>query len=107
MGGEGELDGIEDILPDDIGCGAKRRHGIEESIRHPNAKRGVLLSESLSGSNRTDAGHGSRSCSRVDKDILIVLSFAGSRQIIANEFTESKLQKTSEEGRYEETKNNE
>ena len=57
MGDDHQLDGIEDILPDDIRRSSERRHGVEVGVRHPYTEGGVLLSESLPGSDRRDACH--------------------------------------------------
>ena len=97
MGGYEELGGIEDVLPDDIGCRAERGEGVEIGLSHPDAEGGVLLSEGLSGGDGRDAFHGLGCCSRVDEDILVVAAFAGSGQFIAYVFAESELEQTSKE----------
>lgn len=104
-GGEGELDGIEEILPDDICCCAQRRQGIEVGLCHPDTEGGVLLTEGLSGGDRGDACHGLGCCGRVDEDVLVVAAFAGSGKTVTDEFADTELEKTSEEGANEEIKN--
>ena len=91
MGGEGELGGVEEVLPDDIRRGTKGRERIEIRLRHPYTKRGVLLSEGLSGGDGRDTCHGLRRRCRVDEDILIVRAFGGGGEVIANEFAEPEL----------------
>ena len=104
-GGEGELGGIEDVLPDDVGCGAKRRKRIEIGLCHPDAEGGVFLSESLSGGDRRDASHSFGCSGRVDEHVLVVAAFARSRQAVADEFANAKLEKACKETADEEPKN--
>ena len=98
--GKEELSGVKDILPDDIRCRSEGRHGIEIGIRHPDSERGVFLSESLSGGDRADTGHSLGCGGRIDENILIVPTFAGGGQIIADEFAESELDEASKEREY-------
>ena len=98
MGDDEELGRIKEILPDDIGCRSEWRQGVEEGIGHPDSKGGVFLSESLSGGNRRDTGHGGRCSSRVDEDILVVTPFGRGRQEVADEFAEAELEQADEEG---------
>ncbi len=95
-----ELNGIEDVLPDDIGCGSEGGHGVEEGVRHPNTERGVLLSEGLSGGDGGDLVHGSGCCGGVDEYILVIAALGGGGEVIADELTESELEKADEEGGY-------
>lgn len=98
MRNDHQLYRIEDILPDNICCSAERSQGVEVGVCHPDAERGVLLTESLSGGDRRDAFHGFRSGRRVDEYILVVGSFAGRRQFITDEFAETKLKQAGKEG---------
>ena len=93
-----QLDGIEDILPDNICRSAERSQGVEVGVCHPDAERGVLLTESLSGGDGRDAFHGFRSGRRVDEYILVIGSFADRRQFIADEFAETELKQAGKEG---------
>ena len=97
MGDDKKLDGIEDILPQDIRGGSERSHGIEEGVCHPDAEGGVLLAEGLSGGDTRDAGHGFRSGSGVDEDVLVVGAFRGRRKVVADEFAKAELEKASKE----------
>lgn len=97
MGDDKKLDGIEDILPQDIRRGSERSHGIEEGVRHPNAEGGVLLAEGLSGGDTRDAGHGGWRRSGVDEYVLVVGAFRGCGEIKTDEFAEPELQETSKE----------
>jgi len=92
-----ELDGIEDILPDDIGRCAERGHGMKVGLRHPDTQRGILLTESLSGCDGRDAGHRFGRRGRVDEHVLIVAALARRRQIIADELAQAELQEAGEE----------
>ena len=105
MGDDKKLDGIEDILPQDIRGGSERSHGIEEGVRHPNAEGGVLLAEGLSGGDGRDAGHGFRSGSGVDEHVLVVGAFRGRRKVVADEFAKAELEKASKERGYNEDDN--
>ena len=107
VGGDEELGRIEDVLPNDIGSGTKRREGVKVGICHPYTKRGVFLPESLSGGDRADTGHSLGCGGGVDENILIVPTFAGGGQIIADEFTKSELDEAGKERGYKEPKNNE
>ncbi len=100
MGDDEELHGIEDVLPDNIGCGSESSHGREVGLRHPYAEGGILLSERLSRRNGADSSHGSRSGSRIDEYILIVGALRGSRHKVADEFAEGELDEASEEREY-------
>ena len=91
MGDDEELGRVEEILPDDVRSSTEGSEGIEVGLRHPNAEGGVLLSESLAGSNRRDALHSLRCSSRVDKYVLVVGALRGGRQVIADEFAQTKL----------------
>ena len=97
MGDDKKLDGIEDVLPQDIRGGSERSHGIEEGVRHPDAEGGVFLSESLSGGDRRDTRHSFRCRSRVDENVLIVSAFRGCGEIKTDEFAEPELKETSKE----------
>ena len=92
-----KLNGIKEILPNNIRCRSECRKRMQISLRHPNTKRGVLLSESLSGSDGRDALHGLRRSSRVDEYVLVVFALTRCRQIVPNEFTQAELQQASEE----------
>ena len=98
MGGDKKLDGIEDILPDNICRSAERSQGVEVGVCHPDAERGVLLAEGLSGGDTRDAFHGFRSGRRVDEYVLVVGAFRGRRKVVADEFAKAELEKESEEG---------
>ena len=100
MGGDEKLGRIEEILPDDICRGAERRKRIKESLCHPNTEGGVLLSKSLSGGNGRDTRHRLGSRSRVDEHVLVIATFAGRGQIIADELAETKLKEAGEERAY-------
>ena len=93
-----QLDGIEDILPQDIRRGSQRCQRVEVGVCHPDAERGVLLTESLSGGDGRDAFHGFRSGRRVDEYVLVIGSFADRRQFIADEFAETELKQAGKEG---------
>jgi len=97
MGDDKKLDGIEDILPQDIRGGSKRSHGIEEGVRHPNAEGGVLLAKGLSGGDTRDAGHGCWRRSGVDENVLVVGAFRGRRKVVADEFAKAELEEASKE----------
>ncbi len=100
MGDDEELDGIEDVLPDDIGCGSESSHGREVGLRHPYTEGGVLLPEGLSGGNGRDLGHRCRCRSGIDEYILVVGALRGSRHKVANEFAEGELDEANEERGY-------
>ena len=100
VGGDEELDGIEEVLPNDISRCTQRRQGVKEGIRHPDAEGGVLLSESLTGCDGRDTRHRLGSGRRVNEDILIVRPFAWSRQVIADQLAETELQQADKEGTY-------
>ena len=87
---------IKDILPNDIRRSSEGREGVEISLRHPYSEGCVFLSEGLAGSDGGDACHGLGGCSRVDEDVLVVTSFAGRREIVPDEFAETKLDETGE-----------
>ena len=93
-----ELDGIEEILPDDIRRSTERRERIEESLRHPHTEGCVFLFERLSGGDGADARHGLGCSRRVNEHILVVASFAGGRHVIADQFAETELQQAGDEG---------
>ncbi len=95
-----ELGGIEEVLPNDISRCTQRRQGIEEGIRHPDAEGGVLLSESLTGCDGRDTSHRLGSGRRVDEDILVIAALGGGGEVIADELTETELEKADEEGGY-------
>ena len=95
-----QLDGIEDVLPQDIRRGTERSHGIEEGVRHPNAEGGVLLAEGLSGGDGRDARHGGWRRSRIDEDVLVVFTLGGSGKVVADEFAKAELNEASEERGY-------
>ena len=78
MGGEGELEGVEDVLPDDVGSGTEGGHGVKESVRHPDTK-------SLTGGDAGDTCHSGRCSGRINEDILVVFAFARRREIVADE----------------------
>ena len=92
-----ELGGIEEILPEDVCGSTEGREGIEEGLRHPDTEGGVFLSESLSGGDRADTGHGLGCRCRVDEYVLIVASFGRRGQFIADPFAETKLKETGDE----------
>ena len=92
------MDGIEDILPDNICRSSERSQGVEVGVCHPDAERGVLLPEGLSGGDTRDAFHGFRSGSGVDEYVLVIGSFAGCRQFIADEFAKAELKQAGKEG---------
>ena len=100
MGDDEELHGIEDILPDDIGCGSESSQGREVGLRHPDTEGGVLLPEGLSGGNGRDLGHRCRCRSGIDEYILVVGALRGSRHKVADEFAEGELDEASEEREY-------
>lgn len=100
VGDDKELDGIEDILPQDIRRGSERSHGIEESVRHPNAERGVFLPERLSGGDGRDASHGCWRRRWVDEHVLVVFTLGGCGKIVTDEFAKAELKETSEERGY-------
>lgn len=100
-----QLDGIEDVLPQDIRGSSERSHGIEEGVRHPNAKGGILLAEGLSGGYGRDARHGGWRRSGVDEYVLVVSAFRGRRKVVADEFAKSELEKASKERGYNEDDN--
>ena len=97
MGNDKKLDGIEDVLPQDIRSGSERSHGIEEGVRHPDAEGGVLLTEGLSGGDGRDARHGGWRRSGVDEDVLVVGAFRGRRKVVTDEFAKAELEKASKE----------
>ena len=98
MGDDKKLDGIEDILPDNICRSAERSQGVEVGVCHPNAEGGVLLSEGLSGGDTRDAFHGFRSSSGVDEYVLVIGAFRGRRKVVTDEFAEAKLKQAGKEG---------
>ena len=98
MGGDKKLDGIEDILPNNICRSAERSHRIEEGVRHPNAEGGVLLAEGLSGGDTRDAFHGFRSSGGIDEYVLVIGAFRGRRKVVTDEFAKAELEKASKEG---------
>ena len=100
VGDDEELGGVEEVLPYDVGCGAEGCHRVEVGLRHPDAERGVLLSEGLSGCDRRDTRHRLGCRGRVDEDILIVRSFAGCGEFITDEFADAELECTGEERSY-------
>ena len=95
-----ELEGVEEVLPDDVGGGAEGGERIEESVRHPDAERGVLLAKGLSGGDRWDTGHGGWCSSRVDEYVLVVTAFGRSREVVADQFAEAELEQADKEGGY-------
>ena len=98
MGDDKKLDGIEDILPDNICRSAERSQGVEVGVCHPDAERGVLLAEGLSGGDTRDAFHGFRSSSGVDEYVLVIGAFRGRRKVVTDEFAEAKLKQAGKEG---------
>ena len=98
MCGDEELGGIEEVLPEDVSGSTEGREGIEEGLRHPDTEGGIFLSESLSGGDRADTGHGFGCRCRVDEYILIVPSFGRRGQFIADPFTQTELHQADEEG---------
>ena len=100
MGGDEELDGIEEVLPNDISRCTQRRQGVKEGIRHPDAEGGVLLSESLTGCDGRDTRHRLGSGRRVNEDILVIAALGGGGEVIADELTETELEKADEERTY-------
>ena len=95
-----ELDGIEEILPDDIRRGAEGCHRMEISLCHPNAEGGVLLSKRLSGGDGGDASHGGRCSGRIDEDILVVRALGRRRHEVTDQLAETELKEAGEEGGY-------
>ena len=91
------MEGIEEVLPDDVRSSAERSHGVEVGLCHPDAKRGILLAEGLSGGDGADARHRFRCGGRVDEDVLVVATFAGCGEMVADEFAEAELEETGEE----------
>ena len=100
MGGDEELGGIEEVLPNDISRCTQRRQGVKEGIRHPDAEGSVLLSESLTGSDGRDTRHRLGSGRRVNEDILVIAALGGGGEVIADKLTETELEKADEEGTY-------
>ena len=100
MGDDEELEGVEEVLPDDVGGSSEGGQGIEEGIRHPDAEGGVLLPESLTGCDGRDTRHRLGSGRRVNEDILVIAALGGSGEVIADKFTETELEKADEEGGY-------
>ena len=98
MGDDKKLDGIEDILPDNICRSAERSQGVEVGVCHPDAERGVLLPEGLSGGDTRDAFHGFRSSGGVDEDVLVIGTFRGRRKVVTDEFAKAELEKAGKEG---------
>ena len=98
---ERQLGRIKEILPDNICRGTEGCKWMQIHLRHPYAERGVFLSESLTGRDTRDTRHRLRSRSRIDEYVLVVTTLAGRRQIIADEFAQTKLRKTGEEGGYD------
>ena len=97
MRNDHQLNGIEDILPNDICRSSERSQGVEVGVCHPDTERGVFLSESLSGGDRRDTRHSFRCRCRVDENVLVIGAFRGSREIKTDEFAEPELQETSKE----------
>ena len=95
-----ELNGIEDVLPDDVSGSSEGGHGVEEGVRHPNAEGGVFLAEGLSGGDGGDLVHGSRCGGGVDEHILVIAALAGGRKPVTDQFAESELNQADEEGGY-------
>ena len=93
-----KLDGIKDILPDNICRSAERSQGVEVGVCHPDAERGVLLAEGLSGGDGRDTCHGGWRRSGVDEDVLVVSAFRGRRKVVTDEFAETKLKQAGKEG---------
>lgn len=100
MRNDHQLNRIEDILPDNICRSAERSQGVEVGVCHPDAERGVLLSESLSGGDGRDASHGCGRRRRVDEHVLVVFTLGGSRKIPADEFAQAELKEAGEERGY-------
>ena len=46
-----DLVGVDEVLPDDVGCGGYRRDRIEELLGKPDGKHSILLTERLSAGN--------------------------------------------------------
>ena len=91
------MEGIEEILPDDVCCRTEGGERVEIGLRHPNSEGGIFLSESLAGSDGRDTCHRFRRCGGVDEDVLVVASFAGRRKVVTDKFTEAELDETGEE----------
>ena len=100
MGDDEELEGVEEVLPDDVGGSSEGGQGIEEGICHPDAEGGVLLTERLSGCDGRDFSHRGRCSSRVDEYVLVVTAFGRSGQVIADQFAEAELEQADKEGGY-------
>ena len=100
MGGDEELDGIEEVLPNDISRCTQRRQGIEEGIRHPDAEGSILLSESLTGCDGRDTRHRLGSGRRVNEDILVIAAFRRRGQVVADQLAKTELQQADKEGTY-------
>ena len=95
---EEKLGRVEEVLPDDICRGPQGGEGIEVGLRHPNTEGCVLLSERLTGGNGRDLVHVFRCRRGVDEYVLIVASFARSRQFISNPVPQTELQQADKEG---------
>ena len=92
MGDDKKLGGIEEVLPNNIGCRAQDSERMEVHLRHPDAEGGVLLSESLTGCDGRDTRHRLGSGRRVNEDILVIAALGGGGEVIADELTETELQ---------------
>ena len=100
MSDDEELEGVEEVLPNDIRGSSEGGQGIEEGICHPDTEGGVLLTERLSGCDGRDSCHRGGCSSRVDEDVLIVATFGRSGQVVADQFAEAELEQADKEGGY-------
>lgn len=100
MCGNEELRTIEQVLPNNICRSTQRGHRIQERICHPNTEGGVFLAESLTRRDTRHARHGLRRRRRVDQHVLVIAALGGGGEVIADELTETELEKADEEGGY-------
>lgn len=100
MGDDEELDGIKEVLPDDVCRCAESSQRMEVGLRHPDAEGCVLLSERLSGRNRRDSLHGFRCRSGINQYIFIIGSLRRRGHIIADEFAKTELKEANKERGY-------
>lgn len=96
MGGDEELGGVEEVLPDDVSSGSERSEGIEVGVGHPDTEGSIFLSEGLSCGDRRDTRHRFGCSGRVDEHILVVTSFGRSGEVVADQFAETELENTSD-----------
>ena len=92
-----ELEGVDEVLPDDVGGRSDGRHGLQIGLRQPHAEGGVLLPERLSCSDAADLGHGVVGGIGIDEDIVVVLAAIGRWETVADVPAEQELQPESEQ----------